>query len=521
MIRTTRLSPELRMGSLAIEVDGYDDWRVTARRLIVRRVAPDEVVWIDHAGSRQLLLALEAARVAPPGAQQEPAPHDRAAAEGEARVDEALRIRVPKRFTNLAQHVACHRDRRRWEVLYRVLWRVTDREPGLLEVTTDDDVHLLLQWEREVLRDVEALKAAVRFRRIGQGPAGHYVAWYAPGHRVLGLVVPFLQRRFGVMTWSVFAPDASIHWNGEQLTWGPGANEPVAAGAGDIETWWRETGQGLVTGRGAHASDTAAAADSLRAGETIAERRAGFPTARDGGATGGCASSAGSAPPFLLAGRATARRRVTTQTAEPYLPAETRSLQALRRAAGGCQGCELHRHATQTVFGAGPARARVVIVGEQPGDHEDRRGKPFVGPAGQLLDEVLAEVGIDRADVYVTNAVKHFKWTPRGKRRLHAKPTAREIGACRPWLEAELLAIRPQAVVCLGATAVAALLGAGHRVTAEHGQVIPTEWAPHTLITYHPSAILRTLGTEQGTELRRAFVRDLRQIARLLQTRVS
>lgn len=217
---------------------------------------------------------------------------------------------------------------------------------------------------------------------------------------------------------------------------------------------------------------------------------------------------------------ATSRPRVS---AADFLP-DGLDLDELARAAKHCQGCELYRRATQTVFGEGPSTARVVFIGEQPGDEEDRQGRPFVGPAGRLLDEVLAEVGIDRDDVYVTNAVKHFKWQPRGSRRLHTKPSAREMTACRPWLESELQAIEPECVVCLGATAAQSLLGRDFRITSERGKFQATDlltidlrnrgFAPRLLATFHPSAILRAPDAEARRQMRRDFTADLRKVAR-------
>ncbi len=202
-------------------------------------------------------------------------------------------------------------------------------------------------------------------------------------------------------------------------------------------------------------------------------------------------------------------------TAEAFLPAK-HDLSSLREAAKHCEGCPLFANATQTVFGAGPARADIVMVGEQPGDVEDRQGKPFVGPAGRLLDQMLAEAGIERQRVYVTNAVKHFKWTPRGKRRLHGKPNSREIFACRPWLEAELEAIKPDLLVLLGATAAQSLLGKQFRITKHRGEPMETDWSPWTIATYHPSALLRSIDLPGGDELRKEFLADLKLIARKL-----
>ena len=203
--------------------------------------------------------------------------------------------------------------------------------------------------------------------------------------------------------------------------------------------------------------------------------------------------------------------------ATPFLPDE-KSLEALSKAAAGCRGCDLYRTGTQTVFGEGPAAAEVVMIGEQPGDVEDREGHPFVGPAGRLLDEALEEVGIDRSKVYVTNAVKHFKWEPRGKRRIHSKPNAREIRACRPWLDEELDLVEPRVIVVLGATAAQALLGSKFRVTQQRGQALEhTGLAPYVVATVHPASILRAPDEETRESEGRAFVADLRTVRKLLE----
>jgi uracil-DNA glycosylase len=202
--------------------------------------------------------------------------------------------------------------------------------------------------------------------------------------------------------------------------------------------------------------------------------------------------------------------------AEPYLP-ERRSLASLRRAAAVCRGCPLYAHATQTVFGDGRQRARIVLVGEAPGDAEDLKGHPFVGPAGQLLDRALADAGIERTACYVTNVVKHFKWEPRGKRRLHRTPSPAEVRACLPWLEAEIDAVQPQLVVALGATAARALLGHGFSLTRQRGAILDAGRGPWLAATFHPSAILRRRGeAERRAELER-LVDDLRRMRRALR----
>ncbi len=195
-----------------------------------------------------------------------------------------------------------------------------------------------------------------------------------------------------------------------------------------------------------------------------------------------------------------------------------KSLKSLAREAASCKACPLWKSGTQTVFGEGPPTAPVMLVGEQPGDREDLEGRPFVGPAGQLLDRALADAGVDRSVVYVTNAVKHFKWVPRGKRRLHKKPADREIAACLQWLESEIAALCPKVIVCLGATAGAALLGKAFRITRQRGELIPSPYAPHVFGTWHPSALLRAPDEESRRRAYREFVADLKLIRRALES---
>ena len=205
------------------------------------------------------------------------------------------------------------------------------------------------------------------------------------------------------------------------------------------------------------------------------------------------------------------------RSAAPFVP-KTTSIRTLSAAAHECRGCDLYKTATQIVFGAGPARARVVFVGEQPGDQEDRQGAPFVGPAGALLDKALEDAGIPRADVYLTNAVKHFKWEPRGKRRIHKKPRASEIKACRPWLEAELRAVKPQIVVCLGATAAQSVFGPQFTLMQNRGKVLEGEGRA-VVATIHPSAVLRAPDSEGRRAAYESLVADLKVVAKALRGR--
>jgi DNA polymerase len=209
--------------------------------------------------------------------------------------------------------------------------------------------------------------------------------------------------------------------------------------------------------------------------------------------------------------------RKSISTAAEFVPS-SRNLKVLKAASLGCKGCDLYKHATQTVFGLGDAKARVMLVGEQPGDKEDLSGEPFVGPAGALLSRALEEAGIDRQQVYVTNAVKHFKFEMRGKKRIHKKPAAIEIGACRPWLDAEIEAVHPEIIVCLGATAAQALLGKHVRVTRQRGELLSSEIVSHLLATVHPSSILRAPDEESRRQEFASFVADLKVVAKALRS---
>lgn len=210
-----------------------------------------------------------------------------------------------------------------------------------------------------------------------------------------------------------------------------------------------------------------------------------------------------------------ARQKEPLETAAKFIPPRP-TWASVRRAAAGCTACPLWKIGTQTVFGQGPPQARVLFVGEQPGNDEDLAGLPFVGPAGKVLDQALAEAGIDRAQCYVTNAVKHFKWEPAGKRRLHKKPNAREIAACRPWLDAEIDLLKPKVIVCLGATAAQSLLGREFKVTEQRGRFVASDLAPHVMATVHPSSILRAPDEETRRTERARFAADLKQIAKVL-----
>ena len=450
---------------ITVPVTDYDSWRAAAIQLLAAGKSPNEIVW-------QAGLFADLPESGP-----------------------TTGLTVPRAFIELAKVVALHRDVSRWFVLYRVLYRIVNGERDLLKIDIDDDVRELRLMEKAVSRDMHKMKAFVRFRRIPDSEPEVFVAWYRPDHYITEAVAPWFSRRFGSMRWSILTPDRSAHWDLETLSFGPGVPRSEAPGDDVLEDLWRDYYRSIFNP--ARVKIRAMRAEMpVRHWATLPETQV---------------------IPDLLAQadtRVVQMAKTQKMSALPFIPA-TRNLGELRAAAPGCRGCDLYERATQIVFGEGPKDAKVVMVGEQPGDEEDVKGHPFIGPAGRLLSKAMHETGLDREKIYVTNAVKHFKWIERGKRRIHAKPSGIEISACRPWLEAELASIEPELVVCLGATAAQSLMGRDFRITTERGKFFPHRWAKELVATIHPSAILRA--QDRVEEEYGLFLKDLRIIAARLR----
>jgi DNA polymerase len=473
-----------------VKLDGsFAGWRNAARRLAAMGVTPEEVCWQDPRGGAHLF-----------------AP----AMEEEWGADVAA-LWVPAAFVTMAETAACHRDPRRWDRLYRLLFRLIHGEPHLLSVTVDDDVYALAMMEKAVRQDVHKTKAFVRFREVvDPGGGRRFVAFHRPDHYVLPLVAPFFVDRFHAMRWSILTPDASLSWDGHTLCAGPGAGPAQVPQGDDMETFWK-TYYGAIFNP-ARVRLQAMSREmpkkhwaTLPEAEIIDELVRRSP-ARVNGMLAATKTPAVSAADFLPA-------RPGRGDAPIPLP-------QLQAAAVGCRGCDLCERATQTVFGVGPANARIMLIGEQPGDQEDLAGRPFVGPAGQVLSEALNAAGLRRESLYLTNAVKHFKWTPdpRGKRRIHGKPGWREVTACRAWVLEEIRTVRPQLIVTLGVTAAQALLGPDFRLAPHRGILrTDTPFAPALLPTLHPAALLRipdeTLRARQTADFQADLVRAAAAVA--------
>ncbi len=402
---------------------------------------------------------------------------------------------VPKSFLTSAEVVATHRDPRRWNLLYRLLFRLqTDHD--LLKVEVDDDVAQMKQWEAQVRRDLHKMHAFVRFRKVDEpGPDGatteHFIAWYRPDHRILPLAAPFFAERFAPMQWTILTPDGSVSWNPaiQQFSWAAGTGKDAAPQEDELEALWRSY-YGSIFNPARLNPQAMRSEMPVRYWQNLPEV---------------------ALLPELM-GRAGARvdamvtRQSKQPTAAPFVPDE-HSLPVLRRAMPSCEGCELYLHATQVVPGVGDPAARLMLVGEQPGDQEDRQGLPFVGPAGGVLRKALEEIGIAPEEVYMTNAVKHFKFVQRGKLRLHQNPRMSEITACKPWLAAEIDAVKPHIILCLGASAAKSLLGGTFALMRERGVIKQTAFAERVMATVHPSAVLRA-ADEAGRAQLYGFLRD-------------
>lgn len=447
---------------ISVTAEDFTSWRNIARQLLAHDVPPDQIAW-GNGFFHTPPITDSAATVTP----------------------------VPKHFLELAQAVALHRDPKRWPLLYRVLYRLTHGEGNLLKIDIDDEVRELTLMQKAVTRDMHKMKAFVRFRRVEGSDPEYFVAWHRPDHYIVKAIAPWFRDRFAGMRWSILTPDMSAHWDLETLSFTPGVPRSQAPAGDQIEDLWRDYYASIFNP--ARVKVKAMKAEMpVRYWSTLPEAQI---------------------IPGLLAkadSRVVQMAKTQKASAAPFVPA-TSDLTKLRVAAHTCKGCDLYQYATQVVFGEGPPDSKVVMVGEQPGDEEDQKGHPFVGPSGRLLSKAMQEAGLDRQKIYVTNAVKHFKFIERGKRRIHAKPTGIEISACKPWLEAELASIEPELVVCLGATAAQSLMGREFRITSERGKFFPHRWAKELVATVHPSAILRM--PDRYDEEYGLFLEDLRLIA--------
>ena len=488
----------MRAVELASETD-FEGWRGAARDLRLARVAPEDVRW---SVARQDLFA--APEGSPPSPSSRPAPGPR------------VLLTVPAAFPGLAADVLCHRSPERFDILYRLLWRLQE-DARLLHMRTDADVTAALDMAKAVSRASHKMKAFVRFRRVADLAPETYVAWFEPPHRVLERTASFFVNRFVNLRFSILTPDLCCHWDGDSVRFAPGANRGDAPAEDDLESYWLTYYANIFN----PARLKVAAMQSempKRYWRNLPEAQL-IPSLIEGAHARTVTMI--DSDPTETARRLPASPKGPTASGATGLamPNEEAAPGGLDEVAAGLQGCRrcgLWRDATQGVPGEGPADAALMLVGEQPGDSEDLAGRPFVGPAGQMLERALAEAGIARSDLYVTNAVKHFKHEARGKRRLHKTPVAGEITACRWWLDNERRLVRPKVIVAMGGTAALAVFGRVMPILKSRGQAFALDDGAQAMITVHPSYLLRLPDEAAKREAYGAFVRDLEAARELM-----
>ncbi|WP_267387115.1 UdgX family uracil-DNA binding protein [Sphingomonas sp. GC_Shp_3] len=446
--------------------DDFDGWRDGVRAAVLDGIPPDRIVWRVGADPRELFGS------APPP----PAP--------------AAGFSVPRAFVDLAKKAILHTDRERFALLHTLLVRMRER-PSLIDDAADPLVRRIEGLARTVRRDIHKMRAFLRFREVDDEDTPRFVAWFEPEFHIVRANAGFFMDRFAAMHWSILTPEVSIHWDGAVLTEGPGATKADAPDGDPVEQMWHSYYAAIFNPA------------RLKVGAMLKEMPRKYWKNMPETAL---------VPQMIAGAQAREAGMVATAQAKPGGNIDA-AWAALREEAMSCTRCSLHEHATQTVFGEGPIDAAMMFVGEQPGDQEDLAGHPFVGPAGQLFDRAMAEAGVDRSTVYVTNAVKHFKFEQRGKRRIHAKPDTGEITACRWWIEQERAIVRPKLTVALGATAARSLLGKAVTISRERSRLIDLPGGGAGWITVHPSFLLRLPDPAAKAEEYARFVDDLKTAA--------
>lgn len=447
--------------------DDFDGWRIAARALVANGTPPSAVTWTVAGEGGDLL-----------GGDAAPAAGNPS-------------FTVPKAFIDMARRVVCNVEPERFALLHAALAQLRTR-PKLLDDQADPLVQRLYRLDKGVRRDVHKMRAFVRFREVEDGAGERFAAWFEPEHHIVRLNSGFFVRRFAQMRWSILTPLLCVHWDTSELSFTPGALRGDAPDGDPIEAVWKTYYS--------HIFNPARLKVNAMTKEMPKKYWKNLPEA--------------SLIPDLIAG---AGERVqamidTAPRASAAAAPSAEGIDALRAEAAACTRCPLYGPATQTVFGEGPPDARLMFVGEQPGDQEDLAGKPFIGPAGQVFDRALAAAGIDRTRAYVTNAVKHFKFEPRGKRRIHSKPGTGEIEACKWWIDQERAAIRPAVTVALGATAARSLTGKTVTISRERGRAIILPDGSELWITVHPSFLLRIEDQAAAALEYDRFVADLTTI---------
>ncbi|MBD8066943.1 UdgX family uracil-DNA binding protein [Devosia sp. PTR5] len=480
---------------LAVRIESpndFDEWRGKARRLLAAGVAPHQIVWRQGREENGLFEGGEEFLPNPDGPVGS----------------------VPRAFIDLARQVIQHSDPERFAILYRVLWR-QQADSQLLTNAGDRDASVLTRMASAVRRDSHKMKAFVRFKTVPDASgAERFLGWFEPEHYTLEATAPFFARRFAGMVWGIVTPYASAWWDLEHLRFGPGGRKADVPAEDAVEEDWKTYYSSIFNPARLKVSMMKSEMP-VKYWRNLPEAERIAPLIRNAQALEqDMIARAATQPPARHL-----RQKARAHDGDPNEPKEIASLAEAKIAIEECRRCPLYEHATQAVFGEGPVSAEVMFVGEQPGDQEDLQGKPFIGPAGQVLDEAIEKVGIDRRKVYVTNAVKHFKFEPRGKRRIHQRPDGGEVQACKFWVDLERQFVRPKVVVALGATAAQSLLGrASVTISKVRGEPIPLDDGSVLFITNHPSYLLRIPDAEGKARERGKFEADLAMVREVMES---
>ena len=465
-------------------VHSFEQWRDAARDLLAHRVAPHAVQWISHKDDGDLFSQGSAPEASAAGAPANAA------------------LRIPRQLMDMLHSAACCRVPNRWAFLYLVLWRWQQGERDVLSAA-DEDGARLHAMVKSVRREEHDMHAYIRFRerREDAGPP-RFVAWFESAHDVLPQVARHFTSRMGRVTWMIATPEASVMWDGNTLH----STGPLMRGPEDID----DAGEALWLTYYRSIFNPARLNADLMHGHIPTRFWKNLPE--------------GAVVPEMVSQAAAGARKVgqthsVGQRGGTIIPISADKAQPQRElptTLDQCRRCTLWQHATQAVPGVGSADARIMLVGEQPGDQEDLAGLPFVGPAGQLLERAMGQAELERRQIYLTNAVKHFKWEPRGKRRMHKTPAQREVDACSHWLEGELASVRPDVVVALGSTALKSITGNPHATLKDVlGQPFLHQgrWV---VVIYHPAYVLRVPGEDAKAQAFAVMVDGLRQARALL-----
>jgi uracil-DNA glycosylase len=476
---------------VAIPLTGaFEIWRNAMRSLLASEISPDDVIWKHDQPTDSLFVS------------------------GFLPNSERCHIFASRAFLELAEAVICHRDAARFAFLHRALLAL-QKNRNLLEDAADPLVARLRGMEKSVRRDSHKMKAFVRFKEFDAGNEARrtFFAWFEPEHFIIERTAPFFARRFGDMDWTIATPKLTVHHKRGRVSFAAGMPKPQDLKDGADDLW-----------RIYYASIFNPARLKMKAmmKEMPKKYWNNLPEAALIPELIATAQSRANEMIMAQPTQESLRARKIRDNRDPLLPLEPMegdipaSIPATKNEAARCTRCHLYQHATQTVFGEGPENAEIMFVGEQPGDKEDLQGRPFVGPAGQLFDQILRDVGIDRQRVYITNAVKHFKFEPRGKFRLHKKPDSGEIQACKWWIGVERALIKPKLVVAMGATAAQSLTGNGQGILKRRGNFEALDDGTPVLITIHPSALLRIPEPGVAAAAHTQFEEDLRLVAQRL-----